>query len=450
MPASYKTALDRMKQVYFDSDRPWVIGFSGGKDSTALLQLVFLLHTVLPTKSLTKPIHVVSNDTLVEIPQVAAMVVETLHKIEVSAPKLGYPISVAQTHPELEESFFVNLIGKGYPSPTTRFRWCTERLKINPTSEYIKRLVSQRGEVVILLGARKEESATRAQALANTEIPGSLLRRHSTLPRSYVFTPIDDWSSQDVWTFLLQMPSPWGSDNRELFKLYGKASGGECPLVIDESTPSCGNSRFGCWVCTVVEQDRAVQGLVQTGEEQLQPLLDFRNFLKEVRGNRELRERVRKNGQLRNQAGDEVWGPFTLEGRKAILRKLLETEMLVGFPLITVAELTLIQKLWHRGGISLSGPQADIGFSVAQLIRQVKGGSEMRQVEEFFGEELPAEDELLKEICARHNLEPEVLQRLKAAEEKVAHLQRRDGIFTDIDEILDQTLPAFVGSTHAD
>lgn len=54
---------------------------------------------------------------------------------------------------------------------------------------------------------------------------------------------------------------------------------GECPLVIDESTPSCGNSRFGCWTCTVVTKDKAMESLIKNGEEWMSPLLKYRDLL---------------------------------------------------------------------------------------------------------------------------------------------------------------------------
>lgn len=437
MAASFRGAIDQVKSVYLSDHRPWIVGFSGGKDSTALLQVVFQALMELDPEQLTKKVHVVSNDTRVEIPQVAAMVVDALSKIDSAAKEYLLPITVAQTQPEIENTFFVNLIGRGYPSPNSRFRWCTERMKIDPTSRYIKEVVDKQGEVVILLGARKAESGTRAQALENYSIEGSVLRRHSTLPRSLVYTPIEDWSTQEVWVYLLQVPSLWGGDNRVLFQLYSRADGGECPLVIDATTPSCGNSRFGCWVCTVVEHDKAMEGFIDSGEENLEPLLAFRNFLKAVRSERDQREKVRKNGQLLNQKGEEVWGPFTLEARKAILRRLLETEKQVGHQLISIDELLLIQKLWQQGNRSFEGAQADTSFSVAKIMYEVKGEIDMPSLSELFsGEE--QEDELLAQICERHHIRPDVVERLRAAEEKVAHLQRRDAIFNDIDEILDQ------------
>jgi len=151
MAASYKKVLEKMRSLYMENDRPWVIGFSGGKDSTAVLQLVFLLFRKMPYEQRRKMVHVVANDTLVEIPQVASMVAESVTRINEAATRLKFPITAIQTTPDPEDTFFVNLIGRGYPSPTSRFRWCTERMKINPTSDYIRRLVTERGEVIVFL-----------------------------------------------------------------------------------------------------------------------------------------------------------------------------------------------------------------------------------------------------------------------------------------------------------
>jgi DNA sulfur modification protein DndC len=421
-------------ETYRMDKRPWVVGFSGGKDSTALLQIVFETLLELPESERVKPLHVVSNDTLVEIPQVAQMVASSLEKIEGAAIRHRLPISVKQTTPEIEETFFVNLIGRGYPSPNTRFRWCTERMKIDPTSRYIKEVINQQGEVIILLGARKSESATRAQVMENHRLEGTVLRRHSRMPKCFVYTPIENLSTDDVWEYLLTVDSPWGNDNHGLFKLYKEAEGGECPLVIDTTTPSCGNSRFGCWVCTVVEQDRAVEGFIESGSENLRPLLRFRGFLKEARSRREWRERVRKNGQLVNQAGEEVWGPFTLDARREILRQLLLVEKESGLRLVSMEELLLIQRLWQQGGRSIQGPTADLQYSVARILVEVRGGSEMGTYLELLEAGV---DPILESVCNERGLKAELIQRLKAEEEAVAHLQRRDRVFHKIDEILD-------------
>ena len=35
---------------------------------------------------------------------------------------------------------------------------------------------------------------------------------------------------------------------------------GDCNIALNPGAPSCGKTRFGCWVCTVVEKDRSNGG----------------------------------------------------------------------------------------------------------------------------------------------------------------------------------------------
>src|SRR5690606_10298962 len=202
--------------------------------------------------------------TLVETPVIVNHIDDNLNRMNESAQKLGLPFCAEKVTPQIDETFWVNLIGRGYPAPYSRFRWCTDRMKIKPANRFILDKVAQHGEVIVVLGVRKDESMTRAQVMSLHKIEGHKLRRHSHLPRAYVYAPIENWSTDDVWTYLLQVPSPWGGNNRDLASLYRSANSGECPLVIDDTTPSCGNSRFGCWVCTVVQRDRSMEALIDS------------------------------------------------------------------------------------------------------------------------------------------------------------------------------------------
>ena len=251
--------------MYIKDNIPWIIGFSGGKDSTATAQLIILALMKLPKNKLNKKIWIISSDTLVEIPTVILRVLRTIEKINVLAKEHELPLEAKKIAPEVDSTFFVNLIGRGYPSPTRNFRWCTDRLKIQPTSKFIQNNIDKYGEVIIILGARKKESMSRAQTMNNYSIKNNILRKHATLSSAYVYTPIEEWDLDDVWTFLTNIDSPWGDDNNDLVKMYKKAGGDECPMVVDESTPSCGNSRFGCWVCTVVDQDKSIKGFIENG-----------------------------------------------------------------------------------------------------------------------------------------------------------------------------------------
>ncbi|GGC76564.1 hypothetical protein GCM10007216_03900 [Thalassobacillus devorans] len=295
-------AKQEVKNTYLADDRPWVIGYSGGKDSTVVVQLVFEALRELPSDQLTKKVHVISSDTLVETPLIIQSINTTLRRIEDKAIELDLPIETHKVKPMVDQSFWVNIIGKGYPSPNQQFRWCTDRLKIDPANQFIKDKVNAFGEVIMVLGVRESESATRANVIKSHSVEGKVLMRHSTLTNAYVYAPIRQFDLDEVWNYLLNFESPWGDDNYELHRLYKESGSGECPLVVDktvkESAGSCGNSRFGCWVCTVVNEDKALSGFIDSGHDWMKPLLDFRNWLASIRDDRTRRMKYRMNGQV--------------------------------------------------------------------------------------------------------------------------------------------------------
>ena len=334
---------EEIRKVYLESSTPWVICFSGGKDSTALLQLVFYALSEIPRERITKEIHVLSNDTLVENPSIVKHVNKQLEQIAICGKSTLYAHSpglfnVARVSPKSNDTFWVNLIGKGYPSPNRWFRWCTDRLKIAPTSMYIENALNKNGQVIILLGTRKAESSNRAASM-NTYSNNGHLRNH-TLPNAFVYAPISELSNNDVWAYLLQTPNPWGSDNMNLLALYGNAcSGGECPFVIETRTQSCGKSRFGCWVCTVVDRDKSMENFIRNGEQWMAPLLDFRNWIYNIR--LEAYQYVPEN--LKSKA---KFSGFLLHTRKEMLSRLLETQRKLNMRLINDSELNIIMELF--------------------------------------------------------------------------------------------------------
>ncbi|AYA76008.1 DNA phosphorothioation system sulfurtransferase DndC [Bacillus sp. Y1] len=295
-------AKQQIKEVYKSDTRPWVVGYSGGKDSTVVVQLVFEALCELPKEDLNKKVYVISSDTLVETPLIIQSINQTLRNIQDEALKRELPIETHKVKPMVDQSFWVNIIGKGYPSPNQQFRWCTDRMKIEPANQFIMDKVDSFGEVIMVLGVREDESATRANVIRSHTVEGKVLMRHSTLSNAYVYAPIKKLSVDDVWDYLLNNQSPWGDDNFELHRLYQDSSSGECPLVVDqsikESAGSCGNSRFGCWVCTVVNEDKALSGFIQSGHDWMKPLLDFRNWLTSIRDDRSRRMKYRMNGQI--------------------------------------------------------------------------------------------------------------------------------------------------------
>ncbi|ELC8441090.1 DNA phosphorothioation system sulfurtransferase DndC [Clostridium perfringens] len=293
--------LEEMTRVYKNDSRPWVIGYSGGKDSTTVVLLAFKMLQNLPKEERHKSVYVISSDTLIENPIVLSYLHQNSQYINEGAQNLGLPLYTDMIHPDYNNTFWANVIGKGLPTPTSiRFRWCTERLKIKPSNKFIEDKVKENGEVVVLLGVRKSESIARGIRIKNREIDGYLLTPHVTLQNTYVYNPIVELTTDDVWAILLSNngETPWGTNNNDLFALYMGGEGGECPFTVtnDSETPSCGNSRFGCWICTVVKEDKSLTGFIESGETELQPLLDFRSWLLSIRDKHEYRQQYRRDG----------------------------------------------------------------------------------------------------------------------------------------------------------
>lgn len=325
---------------------PWVIGFSGGKDSTILLQLVIEAIQSISPDERNREVFVVCNDTLVESPVFQRYVESTLNKVQQGLDVIGLPINVVTTRPKSTETFWVNLLGRGYPAPNRSFRWCTDRMKIRPTTEFIKRCINENGNVLLLLGVRKSESAERSKNLAKRDLDsdGALLKPHDDLKGCLVYTPIVDLTTDDVWVALVENRPPWGGKHNDLFEMYQSASDSECAFVMsDQEVASCGSgsARFGCWTCTVVEKDKSLDAMADAGIEGLVPLAKYRTLLKDTSENPECRSKIRRNGQ-------PGLGPLTVDARKMLLDELLSTQEECKAELISNDEIRLIQEQWEK------------------------------------------------------------------------------------------------------
>ncbi|MDE1237852.1 DNA phosphorothioation system sulfurtransferase DndC [Vibrio aestuarianus] len=461
-----------VQRVYCTDKRPWVIGYSGGKDSSAVMSLVYLALLGLEPKDRRKPVFVVSSDTLVETPVVVNHIKDSLAAIEKGAKRDNLPITCHKVVPKDNQTFWANLLGKGYPAPTRSFRWCTERMKIDPVSDFIKSKVSQFDEVIVVLGSRSQESASRAQVIAKHKIDGSRLARHTTLANAFIFTPIDTWGVDDVWKLLrlchletkqtpygpkniwidkydLEWENPWGGKNLVLWNLYKDSSGqGECPMVIDETTPSCGNSRFGCWTCTVVTKDRAMESLIQNGEEWMAPLLEFRNKLSmttDPANKEEYRNHKRRTGKVSYQYAKEgediaterkhVPGPYKLKYRRQWLRELLEMDKKFKaegreIELITVPELHAIRQEWIH-----DPNEPDWDDSLPTIFKEVYGYDLDWVYDDnaSFGKD---DAQLIHELCDNFDIVPEMIMKLIELEVSMEGLSRRSGISNKIASLL--------------
>ena len=439
-----------IQALYLEDKKPWVIGFSGGKDSTTILSLIYVAITKLKTAQRHKHIYVISSDTLVETPMVVDMIAGTIDQINTQAKKHNLPMTAHQVIPKMEQTFWANLLGKGNPAPTQNFRWCTERMKIDPVSEFIIDKVTRFGEVIVVLGARRDESASRAQVMARHKIEGSTLSRHSSLPGALTYMPIEDWTFDDVWMYLLGAPAPWGGDHFELFSLYKDSSAGECPLVIDTNTPSCGNSRFGCWTCTVVTKDRAMEGLIESGETWLQDLKDFRNQLYEstIPKNKEkYRNFKRRTGKVQyarkaidddsNTEVKTIPGPYWMKQRQAWLKELLTIEKKLKdegreITLIHPEELYAIRREWM-----FDPNEPDWADTLPKIYREVYG-TDLDWADQDAGAFTQTDADLLKDLEGKHAVPYELAMKLIELELSMDGLSRRKGLYKSMGSLLNR------------
>lgn len=339
--------LEIIQQIYLSDNIPWICGYSGGKDSSAVVQLVWMALQQLPIEKRNKVVHVISTDTLVESPVVAAWAELSLTRMRDAANKEMLPIIPHRLTPQIQNTYWVNLIGRGYPYPRPNFRWCTDRMKIDPSNQFIKSILAAESEAILVLGSRKAESSARKQVMEGYEKKRyrEYLSPNGSYPNTYVFTPIENWSDSMVWQFLMQYSNPWGHSNKDLLAMYrGASADNECPLVVESGTPSCGGSRMGCWICTMVTEDKSLAAMIQNDEEKswMLPLLDFRNYIAAYNQKDENGEKIdqddldRKRRDFRRMTGNLTWhndrlvhGPYKKAVREDFLRRLLKLQRLI-------------------------------------------------------------------------------------------------------------------------
>jgi DNA sulfur modification protein DndC len=282
--------------------------------------------------------------------------------------------------------------------------------------------IKQSGEVIILLGTRSDESSNRKKSMDKYQIDNQRLKRHVDLHLAYVYTPVKSITTNEVWQYLMQVPSPWNGTNRDLVTLYKNGTGGDCPLVIDTSTPSCGQSRFGCWVCTVVKKDRSMEALIDNGEDWMEPMLELRDWLVENRDIETYRMEKRRNGQVGK-------GPYTIEARAHILGMLLAAQKTTGQELMNNQELKAIQVIWNMDGFNHSV------YDIYNKIYDIKLNLDMSNKDEIKQKQADS----LKEISERFGADFEKIQTLLQVVNDKNLLSNRINIQKTIKELFESS-----------
>lgn len=442
--------IKTVQNLYLSDDIPWMIGYSGGKDSTAALQLVWMAIERLPAGERKKPVHIMNTDTLVESPVVAKWVENSLNAMRHAAKEKELPFIPERLTPAYDNTFWVNLLGRGYPFPRRKYRWCTDRLKIQPVNHFIKNKIAEHGEIILVLGTRKQESARRARTMTNLEKKRvrELLSPNPTLANELVFSPLEAWSDDDVWVFLMQYPNPWGYSNMDLLTMYkGATADNECPLMVDKDLPSCGKSRFGCWVCTMVEKDKSMEAMIANDDEKewMTPLLEFRNTFGDEEGDRKRRSFRKMNGTLQGSYGRLFHGPYKKEVREEWLRKLLHMQRDIqengpedfqNLELIRLEELRSIRRIWVFD-------KHEFDDSLPRIYQEELGkpffDPDWLHDDNFGKEEWDILHSVCQQLYGDEELSFEMMYSLIDLENRASDLSRRKGILDDLSSVISHT-----------
>ena len=442
--------IHTIQNLYLSDNIPWLIGYSGGKDSTATVQLVWLAIEQLPIEKRFKNIFIMNTDTLVESPVVSKWVEKSLEQMKTSANNKKLPFIPVQLIPSLDNTFWVNLIGRGYPFPRMKYRWCTSRLKIDPVNKFIQGKIAEHGEVIMVIGTRKAESVRRARTMEYYEKKRvrELLSPNPSLANELVFSPLEAWTNDDVWTFLMQYKNPWNYSNMDLLTMYrGATKDNECPIQYDNNLPSCGKSRFGCWVCTMVEKDKSMEAMIANDDEKewMTPLLEFRNEFGNTEGDRERRSFRKMNGTLQGNYGQLFHGPYNKETREKWLKRLLEIQKDINengpeefsdLKLIRFEELQAIRNIWVKD-------KHEFDDSLPRIYKEVTGSDfedpDWISSESFRQEEWDTLKKITEELYPDEELAFEMMYSLIDIENNSSNLNKRKDVLEELDKQIGKT-----------
>ena len=317
---NYKQSLSFLQEIMVNhKNKPWVVSFSGGKDSTLLLHLI--VDFICKNGESPPIIYLLYNDTLAEIPVIETWAKRVIHDVTHFLKKIGVKAIPIITYPDATETYYWRTVIRGYPAPTFKFRWCVELLKISPTKRTITELVRKHGNVIIFTGVRDDESPYRANKIKRISYCESM----ACLVPFYLRTdfngakkiaPIRLWTEEDVWNFFYNVRHPpWSSQGNYYSYLMNLYLRGDFP-VGDQIKP-----RFGCWMCTVAQCHR---GLYASSfiDETAEILALARQIIKEIRNIKEFR--------FKKNYGYSKLGPLNEYGRGLMLALFKKLDELVG------------------------------------------------------------------------------------------------------------------------
>ncbi|MGM1048375.1 MAG: phosphoadenosine phosphosulfate reductase family protein [Bacillota bacterium] len=310
-------AIGQTLKAYSDEDKPgpWVIAYSGGKDSTVATDIV--IRSLLQLKiynpgMLTRDVYLTTAQTNLDFVTDPLKQSELL-KIKKMVKEKELPVHIVEVTAPIEKSFMYLTVGRGYPLPKSRMnRWCTERLKIEPAQKEHKAIKP----ALTVTGVRLSESAERRTNIENRQV--------SEFFSDTEFMPIVNFTLDDVWSYLVHEGMAWGGAEK-LGQLYKEATG-ECGLrqrkagAGEKNDDPCG-ARTGCIICPVVTIDKSSQEFAKHNPW-LQPYVSLRNLMIEM-----YKDPRNKAGRMRDGKVLEYGqGTFTVKARMKLYEAVRQAE----------------------------------------------------------------------------------------------------------------------------
>ena len=358
---------------------PLIVAFSSGKDSSVVANLAAT--AAADAVAAGRQAHVVIShaDVGVENPSISELARSEIGKIKRFCQSKGVHVTVRISRPAFWDSFAVRVMGgRALPTFPDSRRDCTtdwKRLPAERELASISRDLLADGwkPPVLMTGVRRDESTSRALSIASrgersvdtwVDATGRLR-----------LSPLLDWASDDVWTYLGLCNAgviEAYSDFAATMNVYQAAGGSSCVVVADAElerhSKPC-SSRFGCWVCTAVREDKSLHQMIESEPGQygyMRPLAAFRDFIAYTQYDwtrRQFVGRSIENGFI--HIGADTYSPDMLA---ELLRYALSVQKLTGVEIVSAAQLIAIDARWSQ--YALAAP-----FSALRIWREVERGA---------------------------------------------------------------------------
>lgn len=281
-------------------NKPWdqiVVGLSGGKDSTAVTQLII---DVMIEYKHDISVLFLTSDTMIENPLITAQIKVVHDQINNISKKYNLNFDVQLLKPPCTDRYYYKTIALGYSTPlNSNGRWCTRLLKVKPLQQVYDSIEQSKKTTLLLTGVREDESSTRKRNIDNYFGEVDLVKDNDYL---YSCAPIRNWKVSDVWMYLLDFTrdDDYLLDNSLLSKLYiDGADEKMCPSSVDmsltENAEQCGKSRYGCYICPLVNVDRSLISNVKNGHD-FQAYLELREWYIKRAFDAKYRDRMNRRG----------------------------------------------------------------------------------------------------------------------------------------------------------